>query len=61
MHMQVRNDRLAGLHHQIADAAAFVAEIRAETLGSYDESEAREIVDALARCDAALARLKANP
>ena len=46
--------------HLLAEAVAFIAEIRAEKLGSYDESEAKEIADALARCDAAMARLKAN-
>ncbi len=44
----------------LADAVAFIAEIRTEKLGSYDASDAKEIVDALARCDAAIARLKAH-
>jgi tetratricopeptide (TPR) repeat protein len=58
-----RSRRLALLEDAralLADAHSFIAEIRAEKLGIYDESEAREIVDALERCDAALARLKAD-
>jgi eukaryotic-like serine/threonine-protein kinase len=44
----------------LVDAVAFLDQIRAEKLGSVDESEAKEIVDTLERCDAAIARLKAG-
>lgn len=41
----------------LSDGVAFVAEARAEKLGPVIESEVKELEDALARCDRALARL----
>ena len=41
----------------LGEAKAFLAEVRAQKLGTFPEEEAREIEEALARCDAALARL----
>lgn len=41
----------------LAEAVAFVDQIRAEKLFAYPESVAREITDALRRCDEAIAKL----
>jgi tetratricopeptide (TPR) repeat protein len=55
-----RGERLALLTEArslLVDAAAFVDQIRAEKLGSFDEGEAKEILDTLKRCNEAIARL----
>jgi tetratricopeptide (TPR) repeat protein len=55
-----RGERLALLTEArslLVDAAAFVDQIRAGKLGSFDEGEAKEILDTLKRCNEAIARL----
>ncbi len=42
----------------LGEAMAFLAEVRAQGLGKYPEEEAREIEQALARCNAAIAKLR---
>jgi eukaryotic-like serine/threonine-protein kinase len=55
-----RDKRLALLREArslLVDAIAFLDEIRRDNLGAYDEGDAKELTDNLARCDAAIARL----
>ncbi len=42
----------------LAEAAAFLDEVRREKLGHFNESESRELDDTLKRCEEALARLR---